>query len=97
MNEEKFNSLLVGRKLREANSRFEQSIISAAATLGQKHDFNFEAFLEKLFKDLKLPAPAYVLTAIMLLGFIIGVISPLGGHANAENAQSEIYYDGDNL
>ena len=102
--QEHFESFLHTRKYENPSNDFTERIISSSLHKKQK-SFTLSSFVSALTNEFRFPEPALTtLSALMILllliGFIIGFLSPLGSVSTANdemNLQAFLYYEEDVL
>ncbi|MGH7823621.1 MAG: hypothetical protein ACREQ7_00355 [Candidatus Binatia bacterium] len=106
--DEKLERMFRSRRFEPASPDLAERIVLRAQSIPQKGTIPLTYWLRGLFAEFHLARPAYVLTSTLILGFVIGLNSPVGtrdintmypktdASANV-NVQSFLYADEDIL
>jgi hypothetical protein len=106
--DEKLERMLRSRKVDAASSNLAQRIISRARNIPQKQTIPLLQWLKGLFAEFHLNRPGYVLGCTLILGFVIGINTPVDEPRNTSvsttteaadiaNLQNPLYADEDIL
>jgi hypothetical protein len=98
--DEKLDSMLRARRLEPASPDLAQRIILKAQSLPQSGTVPLRQWVRQLFAEFHLPKPAYVLACALLLGFVVGMNTPVAttnDNSDTVNLQSFLYADEDVL
>jgi hypothetical protein len=94
--DEKLDALLRSRRLEAASSDLAQRIVLRAQGMPQNQTISLARRVRQVFTELHLPRPAYVLTAALVLGLVLGFNMP-GEVAtdSPDTLQLQSFLDGD--
>jgi hypothetical protein len=95
--DQKLEAMLRSRRIESASPDLAQRIILKAEAISQVQTSTLVQWIQGLFAEFHLPKPAYVLTATLVLGFVVGLNSPLNDRSDADtisvNAEGFLYAD----
>ncbi len=93
LHDKKLEAMLKARRMEPPSSDLAHRIILKSQRIPQRATVSPWQWLQELFSEFHLAKPAYVLAAILILGFIIGFSSPIGTNATneADTAQTETF------
>ena len=74
--ETRLNTLLERRQLTPASSDLAQRIIAASRQMQQPQAISFGIWISSLLNAYIFPKPTYALAILLMLGFLVGFISP---------------------
>lgn len=74
--DEKLESMLRSRRVAKASPDLAERIVLRAQALPQRKDISLWQMIQDLFAEFRLPRPAYVLAAALVLGVVVGLSTP---------------------
>lgn len=98
--QEQFESVLKNRSYKEPRSTLAQRIISASLRDQKSESLSRGAFFSELLAGFSLRRWALTVIAVLIIGFIIGVVNPMGSLVAEDpqtNLQEFLYYEGEVL
>jgi hypothetical protein len=84
----KLDAMLRARRLEDVGPELAQRIILKAQSLPQNRTVSPWEWIRQLFGELHLPRPAYVVASALVLGILVGVITPDATVSRDEEAAS---------
>jgi hypothetical protein len=75
--DEKLEEMLRSRRFEPASPDLAERIVLKAQSIPQSQPIPLAQWVKQLFAEFHLPKPAYVLACALILGFVIGLFTPL--------------------
>lgn len=95
--DKKLETMLQSRRIESASPDLAQRIILKAEAIPQVQTSTLIEWIQRLFAEFHLPKPGYVLAATLVLGFVVGLNSPLNNRSDTDtlsaNAEGFLYAD----
>ena len=94
--DEKLDALLRSRRMENASPDLAERIVLRAQSLPQAQSLTLARRIRQMFAEFHLPHPAYALSAVLLLGFVVGLYTPVENTGDQFAAVSaQVYLDAD--
>jgi hypothetical protein len=100
IHDEKLETMLRSRRIEAAGPDLADRIILKAQRIPQRQPITLTEWANQLFSEFHLPRPAYVLACTLILGFVVGMATPVNmttDNSDAVAMQSFLYADEDVL
>jgi hypothetical protein len=90
----RFETVLASRALEAPRADFARRIIAAARPRERKGFRGLVELVASYFADLRVPAPVVTVTAVLVVGFVVGLLLPAESTlAESDVAEAQMFFD----